>query len=268
MISIIIPTLNEEKFLPNLLQSLAGQTKKNFEVVVVDGSSQDKTVEVARSFVQKLTKLHIVLSTKANLPLQRNLGANATHGEWLVFIDADSVVALNFIERIESYIVQEHPSLFTTWFRPDTELPADAMIALLGNMTLEASVMLHRQFAPGPLTAVTRDVFNAVGGYNEAQAFHEDMDFSMRVFKHNISLHILPETLYSWSLRRMRQQGTLRVVQQYLLSSLPVLLFKRPMKYMPGYMMGGQLYDKKKRIKQSVLKRYETKLKNLMKEFF
>ena len=45
--SVIIPTLNEEKFLPNLLESLIVQTDKHFEVIVVDGSSKDKTVAIA-----------------------------------------------------------------------------------------------------------------------------------------------------------------------------------------------------------------------------
>src|SRR5258706_4031142 len=89
--SVVIPALNEEKFLPKLLASLAAQTVKDFEVVVVDGSSKDKTVTVARSFAKKLPKLQVVVSKVASLPLQRNLGAKKTTGEWLIFIDADSV---------------------------------------------------------------------------------------------------------------------------------------------------------------------------------
>jgi glycosyltransferase involved in cell wall biosynthesis len=76
-ISIVIPALNEEHFLPHLLTSLTKQTKSDFEVIVVDGSSTDRTVEVARSFGTKLPKLEVIVSQKASLPLQRNLGARA-----------------------------------------------------------------------------------------------------------------------------------------------------------------------------------------------
>ena len=48
--SVIIPTLNEEKFLPKLLTSLAAQTRREFEVIVVDGASEDKTRTMAESF--------------------------------------------------------------------------------------------------------------------------------------------------------------------------------------------------------------------------
>jgi cellulose synthase/poly-beta-1,6-N-acetylglucosamine synthase-like glycosyltransferase len=49
-LSLVIPALNEEKFLPHLLTSLTKQTKRDFEVAVVDGSSKDRTVDTARSF--------------------------------------------------------------------------------------------------------------------------------------------------------------------------------------------------------------------------
>src|SRR5690348_11138372 len=100
--SIIIPALNEEKFLPNLLTSLASQTKKDFEVIVVDGSSKDKTVSRARSFHKTVPGLRVVISKIASLPLQRNIGAKAAKGEWLIFVDADSILLPYFIERISS----------------------------------------------------------------------------------------------------------------------------------------------------------------------
>lgn len=267
--SVVIPTLNEEKFLPNLLESLAKQTVRDFEVIVVDGMSKDKTVNVARSFAKKLPKLQVVVSPKASLPFQRNLGAKKTSGEWLIFIDADSVLYPHFFERVIQYIEEEHPSFFSTWVSPDSKNPGDANIALFNNMVQETLIIWRRPFAPGPLTAVLRSVFDRVGGYNEAHAYNEDVEFSMRVQKENIPLHIIRETLYIWSLRRLRDQGTLKVVQQYLLSSFPILLFKRPFKHMPGYVMGGHLYDKKKKpINSSRLKQYEKKLKALVKELF
>jgi glycosyltransferase involved in cell wall biosynthesis len=269
MISIVIPTLNEEKFLPKLLDSLVDQTNKDFETVVVDGSSEDKTVDVARSYQLKLPKLSIIVSKKASLPLQRNLGAKATSGEWLIFIDADSILSPYFIERIYQYISQKNVSLFTTWFRPDSEKDGEAMITLLGMMTLQMSIILHRPITPGPLTGVKRSIFDMVGGYDESHAFNEDVDLGIRLHKAHIPLSVITETLYTWSLRRMRNQGTLKVLQQYVISAFPILLFQRPMKYMPGYVMGGHLYDKKKKpIGRSMLKTYEAKFKNLMRELF
>lgn len=267
--SVIIPTLNEEKYLPNLLSSLAAQTDKNFEVVVVDGSSKDKTVAAAKSFAKKLPKLTVIVSKVAGIPLQRNLGAQATHGEWLIFIDADSVVSYNFIERVEAYLRKEKFALFTTWTKPDSDDPRDANIASLSNLTLGISLTMHRPLASGPLTAVTRRAFDRVGGYNESHSFNEDVDFCLRVQKAHFPVGIIPETLYTWSLRRFRHQGTLKVFQQYVVSALPILIFNRPLKKLPGYIMGGQLYNKKaKAITLKTLRRYEKNLKKLFKEMF
>jgi len=267
--SIVIPCLNEEKFIPHLLTSLTEQTIKNFEIVVVDGSSTDNTVAEVKKFEHKIVNLQIIISDKASLPLQRNLGASHTRGDWLIFADADTVLMPYFIERIEWFINRRKPSFFTAWFRPDSEASGDALITLLANMMFEGSVIFHRPLSPGPLTIVTRKVYDLVGGYDEKHAFHEDMDFSLRAYKQGISLNIFRETIYILSLRRLRQQGVLTVLQQYIRASLPVLFFNKTMTYMPGYVMGGQIYDKKKKpVKQTVLRRYERKLKKLVKEFW
>jgi glycosyltransferase involved in cell wall biosynthesis len=265
--SIIIPTLNEEKFLPLLLDSLASQTNKDFEVIVVDGSSKDKTVALARSFGKKLPKLQVVVSQIASLPLQRNIGADLGRGEWLIFIDADSVVMAHFISRVKEYVQKEKCGLFTTWLRPDSENPSDANIALIANLMFEVALALGKPLPSGPLTGVTREAFKAVKGYSEDREYNEDVDFCFRVRKAGFSIRIIPETLYTWSLRRLRNEGTAKVIQQYILSSLPVLFFNRTVKKFPGYTMGGHLYTKKKRVvKKSVLKQYEATLKRLINE--
>lgn len=266
--SVIIPTLNEEKFLPNLLASLSVQTDKNFEVIIVDGSSKDETVKRAKTYAKKLPKLTVLVSREASLPLQRNLGAKEASGEWFIFIDADSVVSANFIERIEAYLKKEKLALFTTWTKPDSDDPKDANIASLSNLTLGISLTMHRPLASGPLTAVTRKAFERVGGYSVSHSFNEDVDFCLRVQKAHFPVGIIPETLYTWSLRRFRNQGTLKVFQQYVVSALPILIFNRPLKKMSGYIMGGQLYDKKKRIPSTTLRRYEKRLRRLLKDLF
>lgn len=268
LFSIIIPTLNEETFLPKLLESLAGQTNKNFEVIVVDGGSKDKTVSEARQFSKQVPSLQIATVKKPNLPLQRNMGAKAASGTWFVFVDADSVFLPYFVDRAAAFIKSQEPRLFTTWFRPDNNDPKDAVYTLFSNIYVEATLIFKKPLTPGPLTIVHRAAFEHVSGYDEEHLFNEDVDFGLRLYKEGIRLDILRETLYVWSLRRFRKEGTLKVLNQYFISLFPIILFNRSMKKMPGYVMGGQLYTKKKPIKRSALKGYERKLKLLMKELF
>jgi len=266
MISIIIPTLNEEHFLPHLLDSLVLQTNKDFEVIVVDGKSTDKTVTIAKAYTTKLPSLTVISSTRG-LPLQRNVGAKVARGEWFIFIDADSVLMSYFIDRIEWFIKKEHPSVFTTWFQPDSSINKDAMFTLLSNLFIEAMLFFKRPFPPGPLACFRKDIFQMIGGYDETHHYHEDIDLGLRLRKNGVPFYILRETLFVLSLRRYRREGTLKVMQKYVLSILPVLFLSRAVKSMPGYIMGGQNYSKKK-LNKSVLKRLEQSINKFTKELF
>jgi glycosyltransferase involved in cell wall biosynthesis len=266
--SVVIPTLNEEKFLPYLLESLTMQTYRDFETVVVDGSSSDQTVNKAETFKKKLPSIKVI-TCRASLPHQRNQGAINTGGQWLVFVDADSIFLPYAFERIHNFITREKRAVFTTWFTPDYDTSKDALVALFGNVTLETMILIKRPFTPGPLTVVRRDIFEKIGGYSEDHAFHEDIDLGLRLKELGVQPAILREALYVWSQRRFRKENKLKVLQQYLLSILPVLFMKRSFKFMPGYVMGGQLYDsKKKPLNIDRLRKYEMKIKSLVKELF
>lgn len=89
-ISIIIPTYNEEEFLPDLLKSIKRQDFKDLEVIIADANSTDKTVEIAKSYMCKVVP--------GGLPaVGRNNGAKVAKGEILLFLDADSVLTNNYI---------------------------------------------------------------------------------------------------------------------------------------------------------------------------
>lgn len=99
LISVIIPTFNDEDYIDNLLESLVRQTVKNFEVIVIDDKSTDDTVKIVKIFKNKL-KLKILLSGKRNQSYSRNLGIKAAKGSILVNLDSDCHVNDTFIEGI------------------------------------------------------------------------------------------------------------------------------------------------------------------------
>ena len=266
-ISIIIPALNEEKFLPQLLESLTKQSDKNFEVIIVDGRSKDKTVEAAKTFAKILPKLTITVADHANLPYQRNLGAKKAKGTWFMFLDADNIVMPYAVERMNAFIVEQKPSFFTSWIRPDSNLINDALLALFGNLLLEGSILVKRPFSPGPFTAVSREVFERVGGYTEGLKWGEDVDFSNKVQKAGYTFSIVREVLYIWSMRRLRHEGKMKFIQQAAKAAFHVLLTNKALT--SGYEMGGHLYGKKKRkVNKTVAQKLLKDIKQLMKEVF
>lgn len=82
-ISVIIPTKNEQDNLPKLLKSLAKQTFEDFEVIVVDNNSIDKTAEIAKKFTNK------VFTAGPERSSQRNFGVRIAKGKYVLFLDAD-----------------------------------------------------------------------------------------------------------------------------------------------------------------------------------
>tara|TARA_Y100000310_G_scaffold302477_1_gene339847 strand:- start:1428 stop:2156 length:729 start_codon:yes stop_codon:yes gene_type:complete len=92
MISVIIPTFNEEEYLPKALRSVRRQKVKDLEIIVADASSKDRTVEIAKSFECKVVK--------GGMPGKgRNEGAKVAKGEVLVFLDADAFFPPNFLKK-------------------------------------------------------------------------------------------------------------------------------------------------------------------------
>lgn len=266
--SVIIPTLNEEKFLPHLLDSLVLQTNKDFEVIVVDGLSKDKTVEVAHRFDATLPSLQILTGDKRGVSRQRNIGAKNARGEWLVFIDADSVLYPHTLDRIAAYIKTHKPTIFTSWFSPDQDTQSDGLSTLFANMYIEGSILVHRPVSPGTMTIIHKSIFDSIRGYDETVTFAEDYDLTTRVAKAGYPLAILRETLYIYSFRRMRREGKLKFLQTYIKGAFLAIINNNGIRNMPGYIMGGHLYNQQKTVKKSLLRTYEAKLRKLIREFF
>jgi glycosyltransferase involved in cell wall biosynthesis len=108
MISVIIPTYNEADVLGNCLRSLSGQSVKDFEVVVVDDGSNDKTMSVLSELRVKNYELRILRQNHKGAGAARNFGAKKACGDILVFADADMTFDKKFLEKlvdpIEKYV--------------------------------------------------------------------------------------------------------------------------------------------------------------------
>jgi rSAM/selenodomain-associated transferase 2 len=90
MISVIIPTLNEEKALPATLDALMTQSG-DFEVTIVDGASDDRTRSIVERFAARDGRIHLHLSHRGRAQ-QMNTGARSSKREWLLFLHADTLL--------------------------------------------------------------------------------------------------------------------------------------------------------------------------------
>lgn len=105
-VSVIIPTYNEEKVILECLKSLDEQFEKEFEVILVDDGSTDKTLGVISSYRPKKYKLKILKQNHQGPAMARNLGAKHASGKILVFVDADMTYDSNFLQKLIEPITQ------------------------------------------------------------------------------------------------------------------------------------------------------------------
>ena len=98
MLSIIIPTLNEERFMQPLLKSLVPQLEKGDEIIIVDSHSNDRTVAIARKY-----RCRVVSMPRKGIAAAKNKGARKAKNSIVAFLDADCVVSKRWLEKIKKH---------------------------------------------------------------------------------------------------------------------------------------------------------------------
>lgn len=88
LVSVIVLTLNSEHYISRCLLSLQKQLKKNFEVILVDAGSNDKTFRIVKSFMKRLT-IRVIHAPATNMGQARNIGISNSKGEYICFCDSD-----------------------------------------------------------------------------------------------------------------------------------------------------------------------------------
>ena len=170
-ISIVIPTLNEEKALPATLASVLGQ-QGDYEVMVVDGGSTDRTQEIVDGYRGRLAALDWSVSARGRA-LQQNAGAERASGDWLLFLHADTRLpptALAAIRRLPAAVAAGG---FRQRFDSTNRLMQ--LLSLLDNWRFRFTHILYGDQA----LFLRRDLFIELGGFPDRPM--EDVAFSLRL---------------------------------------------------------------------------------------
>lgn len=236
----VIPTLNEEKFLPSLLTDLSLQSFKNFEVIVVDACSSDKTLEEAHTFRKMLTIRTKKVNTK-NVSYQRNVGAALAKGSYIVFLDADSRVKKEFLKNIRRYTVKYSKLLILPRIYPQDadDISPDKHVYPLLNSIVAWSQMTSKPFSTGGSMILERHFFAHLGGFNPKMVLSEDHDVVHRARSAGVNA-IVPKDIHVYiSLRRFHKEGRLHVYIKYVRIALKTMQSGGITEAPFDYSMGG-----------------------------
>jgi glycosyltransferase involved in cell wall biosynthesis len=220
MLSIIVPAKNEEKFLPFLFKSLKLQSFQDFEVIVADANSSDKTKSISKNFGAKVVD--------GGLPgVGRNRGAKVAKGDLLLFLDSDVVLPPDFLEKNVSLFKKRDLDIATTTLRPLSSRFDDRIIHAAWN----AGYKVIKNVKPaccGFHIFVRKGLFNASKGFDERVVWAEDAEFVSRVCGYGARFDILPVPVFV-SVRRLEKEGRVKFLSKSLYG-VAVTLLKGPIK--------------------------------------
>lgn len=230
MLSIIIPTLNEERAIGNTLQSLKKLTDYTYEVIISDGRSKDKTVEIAKQHGAKVIVCEGAV--RQTIGGGRNLGASLASFPYLVFLDADVTIPdINHFFRKTLNLFEEDKKLVGLIVRQkviqNKETLADKFFFTIVNCIYYLwNNVVHFGGAGGEFQMIKTSVFKKINGYNEKLAAGEDNDMFQRLAKEGktrieMSLKVFHDG------RRAHKTGWTKLIASWVTNYLSVLIFKR-----------------------------------------
>lgn len=209
MISVIIPAINEEKALPATLRALFAQ-QGDCEVIVVDGGSTDRTVEIAAS----CPAVRVMTAVKGRAS-QMNAGAKVAMGEWLLFLHADTILPNGTIPRLremESDRTIQAGGFMHQFSGDDWRL---RLISFLNNFRCIRSRIIYGDQG----LFVRRTLFERLGGFPD-QPILEDVAFCERLIKVTDPLLLSPPVITD--ARKFLQMGIWKSFLRVLLIILHV----------------------------------------------
>ena len=206
MLSVIIPTLNEEKYIGQLLQTLVKNSFEGLQIIVVDGGSQDDTLKIVKGFHSV-----ICIDARRGRSSQMNIGAKVAENGYLLFLHADTHLKDTLVSSLPRLITKTKAGAFSMKFD-------------------EASTWLkiYAWFTQWNWTAFTygdqgllveKSLFNEIGGFKDISLL-EDLDIVQRL-KKKVTFTKFKEEIIT-SARRFKKNGAIR---QQLLNVIIVVSF-------------------------------------------
>ncbi len=124
LVSIITPTYNSEKFITETIQSVQNQTYQNWEMLIVDDCSSDKTVDIVQQFMEDDHRIHLIrLNKNSGASKARNEAIKEVKGDFMTFLDADDIWFPDFIENSIATIQKKGiPFVFSSYRRSNEKL--------------------------------------------------------------------------------------------------------------------------------------------------
>lgn len=207
ILSIIIPTYNEEEYLPVLLESIKQQDFSDYEIIVADADSKDNTIKIAEEYG--------CIVVEGGMPaVGRNNGAKVAKGDYLLFLDSDLKLTEDYLAKVIYEFKMERLGIAITQMKPLSKKTEDKVLHDLANLFMISVEKIKPHGAGCYGIIAKRELHERCGGFNEELTFGEDTEYIERLAKKE-RFKVLRNAKIGVSTRRLEEEGLATLAKQY-----------------------------------------------------
>ena len=181
-ISIVIPAYNSESTITETIESVQKQTFSDFEVIIIDDGSTDKTVEIINKIDDE--RIKVISYENGGVSTARNRGISHTNGEFIAFIDADDLWTIDKLE-LQIAALEKYPEAGVayswTYFMYEQGKVIKPGHPVYFKGDVYSNLLVENFLAHGSNPLVRREVIDCVGGYDSNFPHCADWDFYLRL---------------------------------------------------------------------------------------
>lgn len=197
-ISVCITVLNEQEDIAKLLDSLLNQTRKAGEIVIVDGGSSDKTIEIVNHYQKRYSNIKL-LKEKCSRSRGRNLGVEIAKSEIIAMTDAGCVARLDWLKKITEPFKNKEIDVVAGFYHMVGKTPFQKAAAVFLGVT--PGKFDYTFLPPTRSIAFKKSIWEKVGGFPEnLEGAAEDTVFNYKLIKAGIKLSRVKDAVVEWGM--------------------------------------------------------------------
>lgn len=201
LISVVIPMRNERRNIATCIEALAASDlpRSQYEIIVVDGESDDGSAEIARTLLERLGNGRLITNPRRATPVGLNMGVEAARGQVVVILGAHSAVEPDFLSQSLKVLNETGADCVGGTLMPGQ---SDSLLADLINVAQNCpfgsgGAGFRYSKRPGymhtvPFGAYRREVFEKIGGFDERLYKGQDAEFNFRMVENGLSIYYSP----------------------------------------------------------------------------